>query len=157
MIDEIRDALAACTVLTLAYVDEHGAPAACAVFYALTPDGSPIFVSSSSTRHGRTLSAVPGGTPVAFTAQADDQTWQTLRGVQGRGICHRLTGDELSTAQAAYIARFPFITADDHLTHALAAADHYRITPTWLRLIDNSRGFAHKTEWPNPLPPPPPA
>ncbi|NVI87161.1 pyridoxamine 5'-phosphate oxidase family protein [Actinomadura sp. BRA 177] len=147
MIDAIRDALDACTVLNLAYVDEDG-PQVCAVFYAPTRDGDMVFVSSRSTRHGRALASDPDGVPVAFTVQDDDQSWRTLRGVQGRGVCRRLTGTDLDGAQAAYAARFPFVADDAQLARALAAADHWCVRPTWLRAIDNSRGFGHKTEWP---------
>lgn len=149
MNDAVLDALAACTVLNLACVGEDGAPHACAVFYAPAADGSLVFVSSRSTRHGRVLAARPEGVPVAFTIQDDDQTWQTLRGIQGRGTCHRQTGADLEAARATYTARFPFVTADDRLADVLAAADHWRIRPSRLRLIDNSRGFGHKTEWPD--------
>lgn len=147
MNDAIRDALAACTVLNLAYADEDG-PQACAVFFATAPDGSLVFVSSRSTRHGRALASDPGGVRVAFTVQEDDQDWRTLRGVQGRGICHRLTGTDLDAARTAYAARFPFVADDGRLAGALAASDHWRVRPTWLRLIDNAQGFGHKTEWP---------
>lgn len=147
MNDAIRDALAACTVLNLAYADEDG-PQACAVFFAPAPDGSLVFVSSRSTRHGRALASDPAGVRVAFTVQDDDQDWRTLRGVQGRGVCHRLTGADLDAARAAYVDRFPFAADDGRLARALASADHWSVHPTWLRLIDNSRGFGHKTEWP---------
>lgn len=125
MIDEIRDALATGTVLNLACVDEDGGPLVCAVFYALTADGCPVFAGSRSTRHGRVLAACPDGVPVAFTVQDDDQNWRTLRGVQGRGVCRRLTGTDLEAARATYIARFPFVTTDDRLARALATADHW--------------------------------
>lgn len=147
MNDAIRDALAACTVLNLAYANEDG-PQACAVFFAPAPDGSLVFVSSRSTRHGRVLASDPGGVRVAFTVQGDEQDWRTLRGVQGRGVCQPLVGLDLDTARAAYAARFPFVADDGKLARALASADHWRVRPTWLRLIDNAQGFGHKIEWP---------
>ena len=147
MTGAFRDALAACTVLNLAYADADG-PQVCAVFFAPAPDGGLVFVSSRETRHGRHLASDPGGVPVAFTGQADDQDWRTLRGVQGRGLCRRLTGADLDAARAAYAARFPFAADDAGPARALAAADHWGVRPAWLRLIDNSRGFGHKTEWP---------
>ncbi|MFG2086905.1 MULTISPECIES: pyridoxamine 5'-phosphate oxidase family protein [unclassified Spirillospora] len=152
MTGAFEEALAACTVLNLAYVAEDGGPRVCAVFYAPAADGSLVFVSSRTTRHGRVLAADPDGTPVAFTVQDDRQTWQTLRGVQGRGVCHHLEGAELADARTTYTARFPFVAVDDRLARALAAAGHWRIRPTRLRLIDNSQGFGHTTEWPAPDP-----
>ncbi len=146
MIDAIRDALDACTVLNLAYVDEDG-PQVCAVFYAPTRDGDMVFVSSRSTRHGRALASDPDGVPVAFTVQDDDQSWRTLRGVQGRGVCGALRAPTW-TAPKPPTPHGPFVADDAQLARALAAADHWCVRPTWLRAIDNSRGFGHKTEWP---------
>jgi uncharacterized protein YhbP (UPF0306 family) len=151
----LLDALRTHTTLTLAYADAEG-PQACAVLYALGTDAELVFVTSASTRHGRALSAVPEApaaaaeVPVAFTAQADGQEWATLTGVQGRGRCRRLAdGPERDAGWRAYTERFPFVAADPRLQSALESTDLWAIQPTWLRLIDNSRGFATKLEWPS--------
>jgi uncharacterized protein YhbP (UPF0306 family) len=140
----VARALADYTTVTLAYVDEHGAPQACAVFYALTGDGALVFVSARSTRHGRALAA---DGRLAFTAQAEGQQWATISGVQGRGTCTPLTGAARDAAFSSYAERFPFVTEDQRLGAALAGADLWELRPTWLRLIDNSQGFGHKQEW----------
>ncbi|HEX4246276.1 MAG TPA: pyridoxamine 5'-phosphate oxidase family protein [Pseudonocardia sp.] len=142
---EVARALADYTTVNLAYVDDQGEPQACAVFFALTPDGSLVFVSARSTRHGRALAA---DDRVAFTAQAEGQQWTTITGVQGRGICTPLAGAARATAFTTYTERFPFVAADQRLREALARADLWQLRPTWLRLIDNSQGFGHKQEWP---------
>jgi hypothetical protein len=151
--DEIRDALAAHNTLTLAYCDDEG-PQACAVFYAWEqePDLSPrlVFLTSRSTRHGRALAGHASGeeVPVAFTAQADGQHWQTIIGLQGRGSCRLLDGDARENARILYTSRYPFVADEGNLAQALASVDLWEITVDWLRLIDNGRGFAHKQEWP---------
>lgn len=137
-------ALADYSTVNLAYVDEHGVPQACAVFFALTEDGALVFVSARSTRHGRAL-AFDGR--VAFTAQADGQQWTTIAGAQGRGTCTPLTGAARDAAFSSYAERFPFVAEDQRLRAALAGADLWELRPTWLRLIDNSQGFGHKQEW----------
>jgi uncharacterized protein len=143
---EIQRALAAHTTLTVAYVD-HGHPHACAVFYALTDEGSLIFLTARSTRHGRVLSAQGPPSRVAFTAQAEGQAWSTITGLQGRGACWRPDGGSLDAARTAYDRRFPFVAESPRLVEALSRADYWEIRPDWLRLIDNTVGFGHKTEW----------
>ncbi|TMR96832.1 pyridoxamine 5'-phosphate oxidase [Nonomuraea basaltis] len=135
----IQRELAAHTTLTLAYADEH--PQACAVFYALAPDGSLAFLSSRSTAHGRALAtAPPEGLPAAFTAHDDHQAWTALHGLQGRGRCRPAP----KAARDAYIRRFPFVTT---LAAALAAADCWELRPDWIRLVNNAQGFGQKLEW----------
>nr|WP_243639337.1 pyridoxamine 5'-phosphate oxidase family protein [Streptacidiphilus pinicola] len=145
-IDEaILTALRTHTTLTLAYTDAEG-PQGCAVLYAVTDAGAAVFVTAATTRHGRALAADPRA---AFTAQADGQRWTELTGVQGRGLVHRLPegSPERAAAWAAYTQRFPFVTHDERLAAALAATDLWELRPSWLRLIDNGRGFGVKTEW----------
>jgi uncharacterized protein YhbP (UPF0306 family) len=143
----IRQALADHTTLTLAYADADG-PGACAVLYAPTADAVPslAFVTSVGTRHGRALQD-QSSARVAFTAQRDGQVWHKLTGLQGRGTCRRLEGSDRRTVWAAYIARFPFVTADDSLAAAMESTALWELVPSWLRLIDNSQGFGHKEEW----------
>ncbi|MEY9874313.1 uncharacterized protein YhbP (UPF0306 family) [Streptacidiphilus sp. MAP12-33] len=144
----ILAALRAHTTLTLAYTDADGSQA-CAVLYAVTGGGSLVFVTAATTRHGRALAGDPRA---AFTAQADGQRWTELTGVQGRGLVHRLPqgGEARQTAWTAYTERFPFVTQDDRLGAALAATDLWELRPSWLRLVDNARGFGTKIEWPTP-------
>ena len=142
--NEVARALADYTTVNLAYVDEHGWPQACAVFYAPTDDGSLVFVSARTTRHGRALTA---DGRVAFTAQAEGQHWATITGVQGRGAATLLAGAARVAAFTTYTERFPFVADDQRLRAALAGADLWELRPTWLRLIDNAQGFGHKQEW----------
>ncbi|MHA7960383.1 pyridoxamine 5'-phosphate oxidase [Streptomyces sp. L500] len=159
---EIRAALDAHTTLTLAYVDEDG-PQACAVLYAVSTAAtvgsgesgesvgfgesvpSLLFVTSGTTRHGRALLAGDGR--VAFTAQRDGQDWTSLTGVQGRGTCRLLQGADRETAWHAYSARFPYVERTDRLRQAMERTGLWELRPDWLRLVDNGRGFGHKTEW----------
>ncbi|MER7396999.1 pyridoxamine 5'-phosphate oxidase family protein [Streptomyces sp. NPDC000151] len=144
----ILRALADHTTMTLAYTDGDG-PQACAVLYALTEDPAPalLFVTSESTRHGSALSAARPAAPVAFTAQRDGQDWSGLTGVQGRGVCRRLDGGERRRAWRAYADRFPYVALSPKLRAAMDHTAFWELRPTWLRLIDNARGFGHKEEW----------
>ncbi|MBZ4323170.1 pyridoxamine 5'-phosphate oxidase [Streptomyces huiliensis] len=164
---EIRAALGAHTTLTLAYGDDEG-PQACAVLYAVRngppyAPGSPggrgegeegegndggislVFVTSTTTRHGRFLAS--GNVRVAFTAQRDGQEWTALTGVQGRGTCHLLDGADRAAAWDAYRTRFPYVERSERLRRALDRTEFWELRPDWLRLVDNGRGFGHRTEW----------
>ncbi|HWE89046.1 MAG TPA: pyridoxamine 5'-phosphate oxidase family protein [Pseudonocardiaceae bacterium] len=143
----IRQSLASYTTMTLAYVDESG-PGACAVLYAPATGPRPalVFVTSTSTRHGRALQD-QSPAQVAFTAQQDGQEWSDLTGVQGRGRCQRLEGDDRNAAWDIYSARFPFVVADATLVAAMERTAMWAVAPTWLRLINNRTGFGHKDEW----------
>ncbi|MGK5642831.1 pyridoxamine 5'-phosphate oxidase [Streptomyces sp. URMC 126] len=166
---EIRAALGAHTTLTLAYGDDEG-PQACAVFYAMGNglSGEPgsasgvhggergeeggggagfslVFVTSTTTRHGRALAS--GNARVAFTVQRDDQEWTALTGVQGRGTCRLLDGEDRAAAWDAYRTRFPYVERSERLRQAMERAELWELRPDWLRLVDNGRGFGHRTEW----------
>ncbi|MFI9206140.1 pyridoxamine 5'-phosphate oxidase [Streptomyces sp. NPDC053048] len=146
--EEIRAALGAHTTLTLAYADEDG-PQACALLYAVRDGLVPVllFVTSPTTRHGRALAAGAGAARVAFTVQRDGQEWTELTGIQGRGVCRPLEGEERAAAWPAYGARFPYVERNEQLRIALERTALWELRPDWLRLIDNARGFAHKVEW----------
>ncbi|MEU8764735.1 pyridoxamine 5'-phosphate oxidase family protein [Streptomyces sp. NPDC048659] len=144
--DRLREALAAHTTLSLAYADEDG-PGACAVLYAVSDTGGLVFLTARSTRHGVALARQAPEARVAFTAHRDGQAWPSLTGVQGRGLCVRASGETLAAARAAYARRYPFVATTGRLARALSRADHWEIRPTWLRLVDNGRGFGHRTEW----------
>lgn len=136
-------ALSAYTTISLAYVDPVGTPQSCAVFFAVLGD-SLVFVSSLSTLHGRSLAS---DGRVAFTAQAEGQHWSSLTGVQGRGFCRLLSGPSRDAAFAAYSARFPFVASDPRLREAVDRSALWELRLEWVRVIDNSQGFAHKSEW----------
>ncbi|GAA2585086.1 hypothetical protein [Streptomyces tubercidicus] len=103
------------------------------------------FVTATTTRHGRAL-AEPGAR-VAFTAQRDGQEWSGLTGIQGRGRCRPLTGEERAAGWQVYVERFPFVASGDRLRAALERTTLWELRPDWLRLIDNGQGFGHKEEW----------
>jgi len=135
----ILDFLFAHNTLTLATVGGDG-PHAAALFYAYTPDLTLIFLSEPDTLHARHIGQ---GAPVAVTIQADGQDWRRITGLQMHGVA-RPAGE---SARKVYLARFPFIVRTEILTRALKNIRFYKLTPQWIRLIDNRLGFGHKQEW----------
>lgn len=142
--------LSAHNTLTLAAIGPDGAPHAAAVFYAVADDLTLYFLSDPKTLHAQHIGA---GAAVAAAIEENNQDWKSIRGLQLHGFAAPCAGtDEEDLARAVYAARFPFVArASDVLSATLAGplsrARYYQITPTWMRLIDNTLGFGHKEEW----------
>lgn len=131
--------------LTLATIDPSGRPHACALFYAVGPGPTLYFLSDPGTEHAQHIG---DGAQIAAAIQQDGQAWQEIKGLQLRGFAAPcLSASEKAAAHETYAARFPFVATASRLAEALARARYYQITPSWMRLIDNSRGFGHKEEW----------
>lgn len=141
---QIKQFLAAHTTLTLATLAEDGRPQAAPIFFAEMADLSLIFISEQKVRHSQNV-ARDGR--VAATIYADGQQWQTIQGLQVEGTCAALSGEEAEVARAIYLAKYPFIAEDKFLAGMLSQITFYKISPIWLRLIDNTQGFGHKEEW----------
>ncbi len=143
LVQELHRFLLRHNVLTLAYRDDDG-PGACAVWFAPREDLSIFFLSALATRHGRALA---DGQEVAFTVHKDEQDWRVIQGVQGRGRCVPVPEADRDAAWRVYVGRFPFIAEQiPDLRAALARTVLWQIDPSWLRLIDNARGFGFKQE-----------
>ena len=132
-------------VLTLAVAG----PYAAAVYYAVDANLNLYFVTDPQTRHG---GALLNDGRVAGTIQRDRQCRQEIRGIQLTGHCRRLTGAARVAGWTIFLKRFAWASAPD-LAPSLAKVALWKLTPDWLRLIDNRRGFGHKAEW---TPPPRP-
>lgn len=139
----IKQFLADHTTLTLATVSTDGHPQAAPLFFAETDELSLIFISEQKVRHSKNID---DNNIVAATIYADGQQWQSIRGLQIEGNCSPLSGQAAKTAKDIYLRKFPFIQQNKVLLIMLNTVTFYQITPTWIRLIDNSCGFGHKEE-----------
>jgi uncharacterized protein YhbP (UPF0306 family) len=148
--DEARDRIlafiAAHNTLTLA-TECRGKPWANALFYA-NDDFTLYFMSDPKTRHADHLKNNPH---VAATVQDDQHDWRAIQGVQFEGTCHEITNPvEATRALTIYATKYPFIgellRAPKEIDSAMAKARFYKLTPAWIRLIDNARGFGFKEE-----------
>lgn len=137
--------------LTLATA-EGGAPWAAAVFYASDAAFNLYFVSDRRTRHAREMAAHPR---VALAINADVDNWDDVRGLQIEGEAARVEGLERATALALYLGKFASVKAlfeaprnpdEETIATRLKNTDFWRVRPTYLRLIDNSRGFGFRIE-----------
>jgi len=137
------DYLAGHHVMSLASCAQ-GAPWAAAVFYA-SDNFTFYFLSAAHTRHTVELAANPR---VAATIHEDYRYWPEIRGVQLEGEATQLTGSERQQAISCYARKYPDVgdvaTAPAPITKALQGVSWYRIVPSALYFIDNSRGFGHR-------------
>lgn len=135
--ERISDYLQAHDVLTLATVDDGG-PWATSLFYASDEAMNLYVLSDPATRHCR---AIAYNARVAATVHGQTREWTEIKGVQLWGNAGEVeAADEVLHR---YTKKFPF--ARD-LIPAGGPHRFYRITPRWIRLIDNSRGLGFKEE-----------
>lgn len=88
---------------------------------------------------------------IAFTGWAagavypDTQDWSEILGLQIRGKVRQVSKElEWEAAFQGYQQKFPFFRT---LKEKIAKNALYCFTPTWMRMLDNRRGFGFKQEW----------
>jgi uncharacterized protein len=148
----IRRMLEAHNTVTLATC-EGDRPWATTVFFASDAELNLYFVSDQRTRHGRNL-AISGR--VAGAVNPDCGSWAEVRGVQLEGRVTVLEGTTRLAALKRYLTKFPDVSAlferpkdenEETIAARLRAANVYKLSPDWIRLIDNSRSFGYKEEF----------
>ncbi|MEW6567163.1 MAG: pyridoxamine 5'-phosphate oxidase family protein [Chloroflexota bacterium] len=127
--------------LTLATINPDGTPRATPLYFAYDLELSLYFLSDPSSQHCLNLKQDGRAAAALYPASSD---WRELRGLQLQGRVTVLEGSRRQQALDLYRARFPFLA---ELEAAVRASGLYCFTPTWVRLIDNRRGFGHQQEW----------
>lgn len=147
MIGKIVAYLGGLTTITLATVDESGAPCAASAYFAGDERLNLYFLSDRKTLHGTNMLRDPR---VAVTAHGEHQEWKELKGLQLRGEARPVTLTEFPTAAACYVKKFPFAAAGigaADLSKAIKAATVWVFRPSWGRYIDNAVSFGFKEEF----------
>lgn len=161
-LSRIRELLAGHSTVTLA-TSHDGSPWAAAVFYASDDNLDLYFVSDLRTRHGRDLDRHGR---VAAAINHDVGTWGGVLGLQLEGRAAVLEGGPRQAALDCYLAKFPDIQRlfdkprdqnEKIIADRLQRAPFWRLTPSWIRLIDSRHGFGWKWETALPVPPEPAA
>jgi len=140
-LDPVRALLEETSTLVLATRSADGTPRATPLYFAFDPSLRLVFVSDPNSAHSQNLAHAQLASAALYSQEGD---WRRLRGLQLQGHVEALTGDEAQAARTVYTGRFPFI---GQLAEALAASAVYAFQPTWIRLIDNRRGFGFQQEW----------
>ena len=140
----LRVFLASVGTLGLATTDEHGLPYAANVNFAADDAMNLYFVShpdSAHARHSERRSQVAGTMYAPFTRPED------IRGVQFRGRCDPVGAGDFGRVWALYVRKFPYAV---QFEDRIRTERFYRITPGWIRMIDNTIRFGYKweTDWP---------
>jgi uncharacterized protein YhbP (UPF0306 family) len=129
--DHVVDYLDQQKTLTLATA-AGGSPHAATLVYVNKGPLLYIWVRQSAA----TTAEIDSNPEVAFAIDQYSEDWRQTKGVQGTGRCDAVTdGDELGSVAELFGRRFP-----DLRPGATSAVTFFRITPTELHFIDNSRG-----------------
>ncbi|MEM6507798.1 MAG: pyridoxamine 5'-phosphate oxidase family protein [Planctomycetota bacterium] len=139
---QIETFLAVCKTASLATVDAHGNPCAANIQYAHDNRWRLYWVSSMSSLHSVNLEQHP---ETAVTVYAHQDAPEQIHGLQLRGQAKMLEGGRLEDIHALYAQKYPFVTGPPY-DKAMKLQLFYCFTPSWLRWIDNRRGFGWKFE-----------
>jgi len=137
----VVEVLSETTAFTLATLNDDASPRATPLFFATDDRFCLYFLSEVGSRHAQNLAREPRAGAAIFPMVGH---WSEIRGLQIQGRVSRLEGSGRETALELYARRFPFIT---DLGDAVQLSEMLQLTPSWIRLIDNRRGFAFKQEW----------
>lgn len=154
----IRELLQASNALTLATLsasnDDNDAlsPWAADLFFTSDPALSLYFISSPDSQHSLDLD---DNGQVAVTVRGDSPDWFSIRGLQISGRAAAIIESQRPAVLALYLDKFVALKAiyqqpanadEEKIRQRLVGSRFYCIQPHWIRLIDNSRGFAAKQE-----------
>ena len=144
---ELLEYLAGHHVMTIASC--HGnVPWAAAVFYA--SDGFDLyFLSNPQSRHGTNIAS---NAQVSAAIHEDYHSWREIRGIQLEGRAERLTSiKDQAQFWKVYEKKFPFVkeffrpgSLREMLSTKVTGIRLYRIVPSQVYYIDNSKGFGHR-------------
>ena len=121
-------------------------PWATDLFYASDDSCRLYFVSSSKTRHCQHIAANP---QVSVSISGNVSGWEEIKGLQLDGVAVVVPDSERARVAETYLAKFPALKKLHKASEILSSfleSSFYQITPKWIRLIDNSKGFGHKDE-----------
>jgi uncharacterized protein YhbP (UPF0306 family) len=137
--------LAGNTTLSLATC-HNNQPWATDLFYASDDDCRLYFVSSGKTLHCQHIAVNPH---VSVAISGEVNSWEEIKGLQLDGVAAFVPESERDRVAEIYLAKFPALRKLHKASEILSSfleSSFYHITPKWIRLIDNSKGFGHKDE-----------
>lgn len=147
---EIDLFLATCRTASLATceIDPSGGgqPHAANVQYAHDAGWCLYWISSPNSAHSQHLQANPRG---AVTIYAHQDVPELIHGLQMHGQVDQViaAGEaEWNRVWDLYTAKYELVRSVPQLRAAAEKQKFYRFAPTWVRWIDNRRGFGWKVE-----------
>jgi len=137
--------------MTLATCDQNR-PWATSVFYCHDSDLNLYCISDPKTRHSQDIEA---NGLVSVTVNEDVPDWGAIQGLQIDGIGSVVGQEDRPQVEKMYLEKFLdlkslFKAARDgdglKIYQRFQKSAFYRVSPKWIRFIDNSRGFGFKEE-----------
>jgi hypothetical protein len=116
------------------------------LFYANDEDCRLFFVSSVTTRHCQHIAVNP---QVSVSISGEVADWVEIKGLQLDGMAGVVSEPDRAWVIDTYLTKFPALKKLHKASEILSSfweSSFYRISPKWIRLIDNSKGFGHKDE-----------
>lgn len=138
--------LAVCRTASLATTDVKCRPHAANVQFALAGPYELCWASSPDAQHSRDLA---GRGEAAVSIYAHDDRPENIHGLQLTGRVDPAVGPadpEWDRLLAIYMDRFEFLRGNIRWQELLRRQRLYLFRPSWLRWIDNRRGFGWKLE-----------
>ena len=140
--ERIQELLKTISTMTLATANPEGNPYAAPVYFVADDEMRLYFFSETNSQHSQDIARNPR---VAAAIYPECEGWQDIKGLQLRGEVRLVApSQEWDSAWARYQVKFPFVRA---LKTVVAKNQLYIFIPSWIRLVDNSRGFGYKKEW----------
>ncbi len=134
---DVLDYLRSQKSLTLA---THGSDGPWAATLTFVNDGPVLYVwtkpGSNTARH------IDEEPTAAFAIDEYAEDWRQTKGVQGRGGCRVVQGEEIARAADLFGQKYPQLRPG-----ATSAVVFFRIDPDTLEFIDNSRGIAEEGDF----------
>lgn len=119
-----------------------GGPHAAPVFFAADAALQLVFFSGPASLHVRHALADPRVSAAIYPDVAD---WTQIHGLQLDGALRRIPpAPDWDRAWGIYLRKFPFAA---ELRAIVERSSLLIFVPTWVRLVDNRRGFGFRREW----------
>jgi len=116
------------------------------LFYASDDSCRLYFVSGVTARHCQHIADNPQ-VSASISGQFDD--WRDIKGLQLDGVASVVSESDRDGVIDRYLTKFPALKSLHQASELFALlwkSHFYCISPKWMRLIDNSKGFGHKDE-----------
>ena len=139
--DDLRRLLGETPAMSLSTTDPDGTPRTTPLYVAPDDRLRLLFLSDGSTRHAANLSRSPDAAAALYPSVDD---WRAIRGLQMKGRVECLGPAAQAGEFGVYLKRFPFAA---EIAARAPGSLLYRFDPTWIRMIDNRRGFGDQREW----------
>lgn len=144
------------SVLILSTQDENGCWSAPVLYAVDSQQEQPLlyFISSEKSRH--ILSLKSNNVAAIAIHSTYQHQWQSICGLQMQARISEVLEKEKAAIQSLYFKRFTEVKAlidqpaneqEKNIGQAYAKSRFYRANPSYIRFINNSEGFASRTEW----------